>query len=135
MIRRPPRSKRTDTLFPYTTLFRSNFITEDSKAVFGHVTYDLDALVDGLQFEAGIRYSKDKVRSCSGVGPTASGSDVEPGECVPGDGKLTNAAVLMTSRLCSITTTVLPCSTSAWSTSSSLRTSSKWRPVVGSSSM
>src|SRR3546814_15788801 len=23
MIRRPPRSKRTDTLFPYTTLFRS----------------------------------------------------------------------------------------------------------------
>src|SRR3546814_3009796 len=24
MIRRPPRSKRTDTLFPYTTLFRSD---------------------------------------------------------------------------------------------------------------
>src|SRR3546814_10570432 len=24
MLRRPPRSKRTDTLFPYTTLFRSN---------------------------------------------------------------------------------------------------------------
>src|SRR3546814_17571897 len=23
MIRRPPRSRRTDTLFPYTTLFRS----------------------------------------------------------------------------------------------------------------
>src|SRR3546814_12974941 len=27
MIRRPPRSTRTDTLFPYTTLFRSNGIT------------------------------------------------------------------------------------------------------------
>src|SRR3546814_6192717 len=29
MIRRPPRSTRTDTLFPYTTLFRSlfNYIT------------------------------------------------------------------------------------------------------------
>src|SRR3546814_9848012 len=26
MIRRPPRSTRTDTLFPYTTLFRSYFI-------------------------------------------------------------------------------------------------------------
>src|SRR3546814_4391961 len=26
MIRRPPRSTRTDTLFPYTTLFRSNRI-------------------------------------------------------------------------------------------------------------
>src|SRR3546814_7405580 len=25
MIRRPPRSTRTDTLFPYTTLFRSRF--------------------------------------------------------------------------------------------------------------
>src|SRR3546814_1558086 len=27
MIRRPPRSTRTDTLFPYTTLFRSSFST------------------------------------------------------------------------------------------------------------
>src|SRR3546814_14499578 len=26
MIRRPPRSTRTDTLFPYTTLFRSRII-------------------------------------------------------------------------------------------------------------
>src|SRR3546814_4966590 len=26
MIRPPPRSTRTDTLFPYTTLFRSNII-------------------------------------------------------------------------------------------------------------
>src|SRR3546814_15174588 len=26
MIRRPPRSTRTDTLFPYTTLFRSPFV-------------------------------------------------------------------------------------------------------------
>src|SRR3546814_16140546 len=25
MIRRPPRSTRTDTLFPFTTLFRSSF--------------------------------------------------------------------------------------------------------------
>src|SRR3546814_7170517 len=29
MIRRPPRSTRTDTLFPYTTLFRSKVIAED----------------------------------------------------------------------------------------------------------
>src|SRR3546814_18089588 len=27
MIRTPPRSKRTDTLFPYTTLFRSDPLT------------------------------------------------------------------------------------------------------------
>src|SRR3546814_15566022 len=29
MIRRPPRSTRTDTLFPYTTLFRSGRIPSD----------------------------------------------------------------------------------------------------------
>src|SRR3546814_19839598 len=28
MIRRPPRSTRTDTLFPYTTLFRSEEVLE-----------------------------------------------------------------------------------------------------------
>src|SRR3546814_4894169 len=27
MIRRPPRSTRTDTLFPYTTLFRSDHVS------------------------------------------------------------------------------------------------------------
>src|SRR3546814_5582151 len=31
-IRRPPRSTRTDTLFPYTTLFRSRGVREDSVA-------------------------------------------------------------------------------------------------------
>src|SRR3546814_6282193 len=28
MIRRPPRSTRTDTLFPYTTLFRSKYFAK-----------------------------------------------------------------------------------------------------------
>src|SRR3546814_12469177 len=28
MIRRPPRSTRTDTLFPYTTLFRSDVVRD-----------------------------------------------------------------------------------------------------------
>src|SRR3546814_19083224 len=32
MIRRPPRSTRTDTLFPYTTLFRSNVCTPTNRA-------------------------------------------------------------------------------------------------------
>src|SRR3546814_6611038 len=32
MIRRPPRSTRTDTLFPYTTLFRSNEAAGDTVA-------------------------------------------------------------------------------------------------------
>src|SRR3546814_12482663 len=32
MLRRPPRSTRTDTLFPYTTLFRSRFgVCDDAR--------------------------------------------------------------------------------------------------------
>src|SRR3546814_12558349 len=41
MRRRPPRSTRTDTLFPYTTLFRSS-IVEDALGAFGK----LDAVVN-----------------------------------------------------------------------------------------
>src|SRR3546814_17929271 len=44
MIRRPPRSTRTDTLFPYTTLFRSVLLDGDPVLV----ELDLDAL--GLGF-------------------------------------------------------------------------------------
>src|SRR3546814_12014754 len=37
MIRRPPRSTRTDTLFPYTTLFRSSSMA--TAATVGSVAY------------------------------------------------------------------------------------------------
>src|SRR3546814_1827293 len=43
MIRRPPRSTRTDTLFPYTTLFRSYHINRNppttQRAVSGQSTW------------------------------------------------------------------------------------------------
>src|SRR3546814_14738060 len=40
MIRRPPRSTRTDTLFPYTTLFRSHRIGGiEKKAGTGNIEY------------------------------------------------------------------------------------------------
>src|SRR3546814_15050271 len=42
MIRRPPRSTRTDTLFPYTTLFRS----QEAK---------VDAILDRLDLRSGGR--------------------------------------------------------------------------------
>src|SRR3546814_14287519 len=48
MIRRPPRSTRTDTLFPYTTLFRSKSVIDGSDPdcvpmdVFGFGTIDPD---------------------------------------------------------------------------------------------
>src|SRR3546814_14818423 len=40
MIRRPPRSTRTDTLFPYTTLFRSKGAVLDLKAAFVFQEHD-----------------------------------------------------------------------------------------------
>src|SRR3546814_2342870 len=40
MIRRPPRSTRTDTLFPYTTLFRSRFVRNHRSSRFGAQAYD-----------------------------------------------------------------------------------------------
>src|SRR3546814_2518171 len=50
MIRRPPRSTRTDTLFPYTTLFRSQLLYHVAHSDAKHPvlqelreTFDLDA--------------------------------------------------------------------------------------------
>src|SRR3546814_6822564 len=44
MIRRPPRSTRTDTLFPYTTLFRSHQVAP--RGADGH-RHHQDELEDG----------------------------------------------------------------------------------------
>src|SRR3546814_11067691 len=54
MIRRPPRSTRTDTLFPYTTLFRSQALGRSGKDL-------LVASVAG--YEAGIRIGEFLGRS------------------------------------------------------------------------
>src|SRR3546814_9853509 len=58
MIRRPPRSTRTDTLFPYTTLFRSpkqscdavKFILKhsDTKAIFVGPMPDADEFMSAV---------------------------------------------------------------------------------------
>src|SRR3546814_6726380 len=53
MIRRPPRSTRTDTLFPYTTLFRSIFPLEAFDQI-GELRGDgarLSAILAGLRSE------------------------------------------------------------------------------------
>src|SRR3546814_11386122 len=39
MLRRPPRSTRTDTLFPYTTLFRSKISGRQLNEFLGHVHF------------------------------------------------------------------------------------------------
>src|SRR3546814_3423141 len=46
MIRRPPRSTRTDTLFPYTTLFRSVIAADAMASSFSCVE---DDLFDGVR--------------------------------------------------------------------------------------
>src|SRR3546814_9523200 len=50
MIRRPPRSTRTDTLFPYTTLFRSQAIVA---AVNGPHECDIDRVTADRRDQAG----------------------------------------------------------------------------------
>src|SRR3546814_9078707 len=42
MIRRPPRSTRTDTLFPYTTLFRSSLKRGDPIQLIAHRLEPMD---------------------------------------------------------------------------------------------
>src|SRR3546814_17397178 len=51
MIRRPPRSTRTDTLFPYTTLFRSIMTrTPEMRTLFANLPEaDKAAVVEALQ--------------------------------------------------------------------------------------
>src|SRR3546814_10762854 len=49
MIRRPPRSTRTDTLFPYTTLFRSR--VRDRRASRSAIRRVMAAQIRGACFE------------------------------------------------------------------------------------
>src|SRR3546814_1022461 len=50
MIRRPPRSTRTDTLFPYTTLFRSHNALGAGAYICGEET----ALMESLEGKKGL---------------------------------------------------------------------------------
>src|SRR3546814_14707953 len=63
MIRRPPRSTRTDTLFPYTTLFRSaryglqqaraqRMIAEQRSAELEKVAAFQQSMLEGIDIEA-----------------------------------------------------------------------------------
>src|SRR3546814_4638202 len=49
MIRRPPRSTRTDTLFPYTTLFRSRGDSLIKQATLAHHRLGLLGVVPQVQ--------------------------------------------------------------------------------------
>src|SRR3546814_17841951 len=53
MIRRPPRSTRTDTLFPYTTLFRSLAKALGSQQGVDHADHFRPLFVHGQGVEVG----------------------------------------------------------------------------------
>src|SRR3546814_16106053 len=62
MIRRPPRSTRTDTLFPYTTLFRSSlatplpdFVRGEAELTSAYGQLSVEPL-NGLTLNGGVRY-------------------------------------------------------------------------------
>src|SRR3546814_1493193 len=67
MIRRPPRSTRTDTLFPYTTLFRSRFpqaepkrlVLELTREMIGHMVNNLISESSDLIERSGVQSPED----------------------------------------------------------------------------
>src|SRR3546814_2631619 len=68
MIRRPPRSTRTDTLFPYTTLFRARLQAggpEGFKAIWGDLKSDERTLPDIALAGAGIQQAQGNIDEAS----------------------------------------------------------------------
>src|SRR3546814_18755164 len=60
MIRRPPRATRTDTLFPYTTLFRSYvMVTESPTQVDEQSTWQVGAQYEFGAWTAGVNAAFD----------------------------------------------------------------------------
>src|SRR3546814_2167554 len=73
MIRRPPRSTRTDTLCPYTTLFRS--FLERRIHRLGQV------MVDDAEGAAGFQHRIDLLERLDGVVAAAKAPVVDVAEC------------------------------------------------------
>src|SRR3546814_1207550 len=58
MLRRPPRSTRTDTLFPYTTLFRSPAGRPHVRFNLFQDSRDLDRMVEAIRFGLSLMQSQ-----------------------------------------------------------------------------
>src|SRR3546814_17161682 len=72
MIRRPPRSTRTDTLFPYTTLFRSHAVDDlGNRAADGNGVIEFDFHRLGLG-PGGSRAEGARQAECKGFQESAS---------------------------------------------------------------
>src|SRR3546814_6463419 len=91
MIRRPPRSTRTYTLFPYTTLFRSKVLhrgdefavgrraAKFSRGCAGNGVFDRNSAVDADSHVTGLRELPGiRVGSAVLQGPRATGEAIKP---------------------------------------------------------
>src|SRR3546814_5234300 len=67
MIRRPPRSTRTDTLFPYTTLFRSEERELRGAELAGRALPQLGMALDQIVDEAVVEQRRLRDQDC-GIG-------------------------------------------------------------------
>src|SRR3546814_12724718 len=76
MIRRPPRSTRTDTLFPYTTLFRSGLFGDQRQEALVHGgDIALDRL--GTEWHAAIDPDRDFRRPAAMQVGTETGRNLD----------------------------------------------------------
>src|SRR3546814_12566875 len=72
MIRRPPRSTRTDTLFPYPTLFRSESWSQDPALVREYAASYTRGLQDSFESDA---HAVASVKHFIADGGTTGGAD------------------------------------------------------------
>src|SRR3546814_14712375 len=81
MRRRPPRSTRTDTLFPYTTLFRALDWFSDPGNTLDNPDFNQTVFIsDGVPNRA---YQGDGTSAVTGLTPTARSEERRVGkECV-----------------------------------------------------
>src|SRR3546814_4902948 len=75
MIRRPPRSTRTDTLFPYTTLFRSTQLGTGP-------TYTTGPLTTTTTYYVAARNTTTGCESATRASVTVTIVGTVPGECL-----------------------------------------------------
>lgn len=64
--------------------FGYNFLTEDSRAVFGNVNIRLDNVAEGLKLDLGARYTWDKAKSCT-ANDTVTQGNLNPRDCSSGN--------------------------------------------------
>src|SRR3546814_20571469 len=84
MIRRPPRSTRTDTLFPYTTLFRST-VGFSATTTISREAFGIDAWPTVIVDEVALRIEAEAQRVRGGDVEGADSDAPVPGEQVPED--------------------------------------------------